>query len=83
MVSSMPLSPRLRKLVFTLHVSSSVGWLGAALAYLAVAVGALTKGDPAFARGAYPALELIGWLVIVPLCVGATLSGVLQALGTP
>lgn len=79
----MTLSPRLRKLVLTLHVSSSVGWLGAAVAYLAVAVAALTRADPVFARGAYPALELIGWFVIVPLCVGASLSGVLQALGTP
>lgn len=33
-------------------------------------------------RAAYPAMELIGWFVIVPCCVAALLTGLVQALGT-
>lgn len=79
----MTMTPALRKLALTLHITFSVGWLGAAAAYLAVAVAALASGESAAMRVAYPTLELIGWLVIVPLCGAALLSGLVQSLGTP
>lgn len=75
--------PLLRKALLTLHVAFSVGWLGAAAAYLAVAATALASGDAARMRTAYPTLELLGWSVIVPLCLAALISGVVQSASTP
>jgi hypothetical protein len=75
--------PLLRKAVLTLHIALSVGWLGAAAAYLVVAVTALASGDAGRMRAVYPTLELVGWSAIVPLCLAALISGVLQSLGTP
>jgi hypothetical protein len=79
----MTMTPLLRKLTLTLHVACSVSWLGAATAYLAVAIRAVASGESAAMRAAYPTLELVGWLVIVPLCGAALLSGLVQSLGTP
>ncbi|HYD01779.1 MAG TPA: hypothetical protein VEB22_11180 [Phycisphaerales bacterium] len=74
--------PTLRNLTLTLHIMLSVGWLGAAAAYLVVAVAALTSGQPQRMRDAYPVLSLIGWWAIVPLCGAALSSGVAQSVGT-
>lgn len=78
----MTMTPALRKIALTAHVVLSVGWLGAAVAYLAVAVAALASGESVKMQAAYPILKLIGWTVIVPLCAGAWLSGLIQSLGT-
>ena len=59
-----------------------VGWLGAAAAYLALAVVGLISRDNEMARAAYRAMEVIGWTVIVPFCLASLLSGLLQSLGT-
>ncbi|MFE9399362.1 hypothetical protein [Streptomyces flavidovirens] len=77
-----PFQPRLRKLTLTLHVTSSVGWLGAVAAFLALAVTGLTTSTPQTARGAYLAMDVVGWYVIVPLSVASLLSGLVQSLGT-
>jgi hypothetical protein len=73
----------LRKLVLTAHITSSVGWLGAVVAYLALAVAALTSQDAQTVRAAWIAMELTGWFVIVPLALASVLIGVVNALGTP
>jgi hypothetical protein len=39
----MPMTPRVRKLALTTHVTSSVGWLGAVAAFLALAVAGLNN----------------------------------------
>lgn len=78
----MKLTPRLRKLALTGHVTFSVGWLGAVLAYLAIAITALATHDPVLAGSAYPTLELIGWYVLVPCSVAALSTGLLQSLAT-
>lgn len=72
----------MRKFALTLHIIFSVGWLGAVLAYLPLAVTGLTSVDPDLVRGAYLAMERIGWFVIVPLCFTSLLSGLVQSLGT-
>ncbi|MGW7134145.1 hypothetical protein ACWGIA_38220 [Streptomyces bobili] len=77
-----PFPPRLRKLALTLHVTSSVGWLGAVAAFLALAVAGLTSGAAQTVRGAYLAMDVVGWYVIVPLSVACLLSGLVQSLGT-
>lgn len=78
----MIMTSRLRKLVLTAHVTVSVGWLGAAAAYLALAVVGLTTQDSEMASAAYRAMEVIGFAIIVPCSVAALLSGLVQSLGT-
>ena len=66
----------IRKLGLTAHVTASVGWLGAVIAYLALAVASLE--DAELFRG----LEVVGWRVIVPLAVATLVTGLVQSLGT-
>ncbi|UGY91284.1 hypothetical protein [Streptomyces gobiensis] len=79
----MIMPPRLRKTVLTAHVITSVGWLGAVLAYLALEVTAVTSQDIQTVRGAYAAMEVTVLYVIVPLAVASVLIGIVNALGTP
>ena len=79
----MTMTPGLRKLALTAHVTSSVGWLGAAVAYLGLAAGALTSQDAGMARAAYLAMESITWFALVPLCLASLTTGLVQSLGTP
>jgi hypothetical protein len=79
----MSMTPGLRKFVLTAHVISSVGWLGAVVAYLALAVAALTIQDAQTVRAAWIAMELTGWFVIVPLALASLIIGLVQSLGTP
>jgi hypothetical protein len=79
----MTMTPGLRKFVLTAHVTSTVGWLGAVVAYLALTVAALTIQDAQTVRAAWIAMELTGWFVIVPLALASLLIGLVQSLGTP
>lgn len=76
----MAMPPALRRLALTAHVTSSVGWLGSVAAFLVLAVVGLTGEDAQ--RGAYLAMEVTGWYVIVPLAFAALLTGLVQSLGT-
>jgi hypothetical protein len=78
----MLLTPRLRKLALTAHVTSSVGWLGAVAGFLALAVAGLLGKDQQRVRAAYLAAEMVTWSVIVPLSFASLLSGLVSALGT-
>ncbi len=78
----MTMTPSLRKFALTAHVTSSVGWLGAVAAFLALAVAGLTSPDAQRVRAAYLAMELTAWCVIVPLSLAAPLTGLVQSLGT-
>lgn len=79
----MPLTAGLRKFSLTVHVSASVGWLGAVAAFLALAVTGVTSEDVQTVRAISIALEPLTRWVIVPLALASLLSGVVQALGTP
>jgi hypothetical protein len=76
------MAPGVRKLALTVHVTSSVGWLGAVVAVLVLAVAGMTSGDVLTVRGVYLAMELMGRLVLVPLALASLLSGLVQSLGT-
>jgi hypothetical protein len=76
------MTPRARKLVLTVHVVCSVGWLGSVVAYLALAITGLATHDAQTVRAAYFSLGILGWFVIVPASLAALLSGLVQALGT-
>ena len=74
--------PRLRKFTLTAHFACSVGWLGAVVAYLALAVAVLTGRDVETVRAAFLAMELVGWFVLVPCSLAALVTGLVQSLGT-
>jgi hypothetical protein len=78
----MTMTPRLRKLALTAHVTSSVGWLGAVAGFLALAVAGLTSRDAQIVRAAFLTMELTGWFVLVPLALASLLTGLVQSLGT-
>ncbi len=79
----MTMTAPLRKLVLTAHITASLGWLGAVAAFLALAIGGLISRDPETVLGAYLAMRLIGWFVIVPLSfIPLLLTGPLLSLGT-
>src|SRR5262245_60380762 len=76
------MTPALRKLNLTAHVTSSVGWLGAVAGFLALSIAGLASRDAEIVRSAYIAMNLIGLFVIVPLGAVALLTGVVQSLGS-
>jgi hypothetical protein len=78
----MIMTPRLRKFALTVHVSSSIGWFGAVAAFLALSIAGMTSQDAQLVRGAYLAMQLTTWSVIVPLCLASLLSGLVSSLGT-
>jgi DMSO/TMAO reductase YedYZ heme-binding membrane subunit len=71
-----------RRFALTTHVTTSVGWLGAVAAFLALALAGLTSPDAELVRAAYQAMAVIGWVVIVPLAVASLVTGIIQSLGT-
>lgn len=78
----MMMAPGLRRLTFTTHVTASVGWIGAVLVFLALAVIAMTSQDEQTVRGAYLVMAPAGWFVLVPLAHASLLSGIALSLGT-
>ena len=79
----MTLTPSLRKVALSLHVTSSVGWLGAVAAFLALALASLTRRDAQLVRSADLAMDLTAWFVVVPFCLASLLTGLVSSLGTP
>ena len=71
-----------RKFALTAHVAASVGLLGSIAAFLALAVAGLISRDFQMVRAAYPSMALIARFVILPLAFAASLTGLIQSLGT-
>ncbi len=76
------MTPRFQKFTLLAHIIFSVGWFGAIIPYLALAIIGLTSRDTQLVRAACLSMELIGWYVIVPFSFAALLSGLVQSLGT-
>jgi hypothetical protein len=64
------------------HITSSIGWVGAALAFLALAVIGFTSDDPVKVRGAYLLMAPAAWFVLVRLAHASLRSGIALSLGT-
>jgi hypothetical protein len=79
----MTLTPLLRKLVLTAHITFAVGWLGAVAGFLALAIAGLTSQDTQKINAAYLAMELITRFVILPLSFAPLITGPILSLGTP
>ncbi len=78
----MTMTPRLRKFALTLHVTSSVGWIGAVFSSLALGVVGLTSQDKQLVRSVYLAMVPLGWYVLVPLSLASLMTGLVVSLGT-
>ncbi|RDI35346.1 DUF2269 domain-containing protein [Lentzea flaviverrucosa] len=76
------MKPRLRKLALTAHIASSVGWFGAVLTFLAVAVVGVTTQDDRVVRAANLIAEPMVWYVVLPFAVASLLSGLVSSLGS-
>jgi uncharacterized membrane protein len=53
------------------------------MAYVALGISATRTPDPDVVRSAWTAMELVGWVVIVPLALASLVTGVVISLGTP
>jgi hypothetical protein len=78
----MTMGPRLHKFVLSVHLTVSVGWIGAVAAYLALDVAVATSKAPQTLRAAYLGMGLIARNVIVPLAFASLLTGLVVSLGT-
>jgi hypothetical protein len=70
----------LRRPVLLAHVVCSVGWVGAVLAFVPLAVVAATGGEEELVRSAHLAADLLVRLVIVPLALASLVTGVVSSL---
>jgi hypothetical protein len=78
----MNMKPRIRKVALAGHITFTIGWLGAIVAFMALAIAGLASNDVQLVRSCYIAMELIGWYVLVPLSVASLTSGVIMSVGT-
>jgi hypothetical protein len=78
----MQMTSRLSKAVLTSHISFSVGWLGAVVVFLVLAITGLTSSDMQLTRASLISMDLAAWFVIVPFCLLSLLTGIIQAVGT-
>ena len=76
------MSRRRRKLVLTLHVITSVGWLGAAIAMTILLVAGLVTRNPALRHSAFTFMHVYDLAVMIPLGYLALITGVLLSVGT-
>jgi hypothetical protein len=77
------MAPAIRKFALTVHVTTSVGWLGAVVSFLALAIAGLTSHSVQTPRAAYLAMDMITWFAIVPFCTASLVSGIVESVGTP
>lgn len=73
---------RTYKFVLTSHVTTSVGWLGAVVVFLALAITGLSSQSVELARACFVAMEVSTWYVILPFCFTSLVTGIIQAVGT-
>lgn len=79
----MTMAPSLRKLALATHIVSSIGWIGALVGFLVLAIVGLASADLQTVRAVYIAMDLTARFAIVPLALISLSSGIIQALATP
>lgn len=78
----MIMRPGLRKFALTAHVTSSVGWFGSIVCFLALAIAGLKSQDVELVRATHLAMNLMAWYVILPFSFASLLTGLVSSLGT-
>jgi hypothetical protein len=72
----------LRKLALTLHILTSIGWIGAIAGYLVLAIVGVESKDIQLVRSVYTLSNLIAWYTILPLAFASFLTGIICSLVT-
>src|SRR5262249_54065112 len=70
------------KFALSVHLVSSVGWIGAVVMYLVLGITVVMSPDTLTVRAAWTAMDITGWWAIVPLAIAALLTGLVMSLGT-
>ena len=78
----MIMKPRVRKAFLVTHVCASVGWLGAVVAFLGLAIASVVSHDIELVRAAALTMETIAWWVLLPFSAASLITGLIQSLGT-
>jgi hypothetical protein len=74
--------PFARKLALIAHLTFSVGWIGAVVAFLVLAVLSNTSDNEQLVRACYVAMNVVVRYAIVPVAFVSLASGLVSALGT-
>ena len=77
------LGKRMRQLLVFLHVTTSLGWLGAGAANVVLAVTASTTSATEVRRVSYALIDRIDVALVIPLAFATLAGGVLVSLATP
>lgn len=75
------LPPRWRKLLLTVHVAVSVGWLGAAYLMLVLGIVA-THSSPQQRHDRYELLHIFDQTAMIPMSLATLITGVVISVGT-
>lgn len=78
----MTMPPPIRKLALAVHLSCSVGWLGAVVAYLVLDLTVASSQDPPLVRASWVAMGLTVSWAIVPLAIVSLVTGLIMSVGT-
>ena len=73
---------KIRRMSLVIHVTASVGWLGSVASFLVLATVGLRSTDAALVESSYVGADMITRYAILPLCVAAVVTGLIQSLGT-
>lgn len=76
------MTPKARKAVLATHITASVGWIGAAAAFIVLDVTTVTSDAVQVLRASYIAMGLVTRWAIVPLAFASFVSGIWISLGT-
>lgn len=76
------MTPSVRNLTLTTHVTVSVGWIGALGVFFAHALAGVLSQDEQVVRATSLAMGITAWFVILPLALASFATGLVQALGT-
>jgi hypothetical protein len=75
--------PGLRKVIRTVHVTSSVGWFGATAALFALGFIEWISQDGEIVRAAIIGMSMTAWYVAIPLSLASLFTGLVSSLDTP
>jgi hypothetical protein len=76
------LPPLWRKLILTVHIMASVGWIGAIVGFLALAVAGFSSPNALLVRGAFLAMDVTAGFVLIPFSLASLLTGLTLSLST-
>ena len=76
------MSSGVRKFALSVHLTFSIGWIGAVAAYLTLDLTVATSQDPGTIRSAWIAMGVITARAIVPLAIASLFTGLVMGLGT-